>query len=74
MKQIILTLAFAVFGLCSHAQQGTDLTRNATPQKDTTIAKTVYKIYVGSRGGRFIIVTSKKGTQYKKYISSGTTK
>lgn len=36
--------------------------------KDTTINKVSYKLYQGSRGGKYIVVTSKAGKPYKKYF------
>lgn len=36
--------------------------------KDTTIKGITYKLYVGSKGGKYIVVTSKTGTTYKKYF------
>lgn len=36
--------------------------------KDTTINKVVYSMYQGARGGKYIIVTSKTGTKYRKYF------
>jgi hypothetical protein len=66
MKRLILIIALALTGVFSYSQDS--LTKNATFVKDTTIAAKVYKIYQGSRGGRFVIVTSKTGTQYKKYL------
>lgn len=36
--------------------------------KDTTINKVQYKLYQGSRGGRYVIVISKTGKPYRKYF------
>lgn len=36
--------------------------------KDTVINSVSYKLYRGSRGGKFIYVTSKTGNIYKKYF------
>jgi hypothetical protein len=36
--------------------------------KDTTINKIEYKLYQGSRGGRYVIVISKTGKPYRKYF------
>jgi len=41
--------------------------------KDTTIKNVKYSIYQGSKGGKYIIVTSKTGTQYKKYLPKAKT-
>lgn len=37
--------------------------------KDTVIKSTSYKMYVGSKGGRYIFKTSKNGKVYKMYVS-----
>ena len=37
--------------------------------KDTTIAGKSYKLYIGSRGGKYTIRTSKTGNIYKAYIN-----
>ena len=42
--------------------------------KDTTINKVVYSMYQGARGGKYIIVTSKTGTTYRKYFKNKTLK
>jgi hypothetical protein len=36
--------------------------------KDTTINKVQYKLYQGSRGGKYVIVISKTGKPYRKYF------
>ncbi len=72
MKKILSTAAilFALIMTTGRtAGQQEPLTKNATYQKDTTIKAQVYKIYVGAKGGRFIIVTSHSGNQYKKYLA-----
>lgn len=72
MKRIILSALFLMsFLAASESAMCTpteDLTKNSKPIKDTTIKTVVYKIYEGSKGGRFIIVTSRSGNQYKKYL------
>lgn len=65
MKKLLFIISL-FFSINSFAQ--TDLTKNAKVIKDTTINKTVYKLYEGSKGGKFIIVTSRNGNQYKKYF------
>lgn len=48
----------------------TTFANNDKPVKDTVINNTTYKLYVGAKGGRYILVTSKKtGKEYKKYFS-----
>lgn len=41
--------------------------------KDTVIKSVTHKLYMGSRGGRYIVVTSKTGTTYNRYISPAKT-
>ena len=36
--------------------------------KDTTINTVQYKLYQGSRGGKYVIVISKTGKPYRKYF------
>lgn len=44
------------------------------PVKDTTVkingVSQSYKMYVGIKGGKYIIVTSKTGSTYKKYFKA----
>lgn len=60
MKKLLFAAALTMLTLCSHAQD--------KPVKDTIINSVTYKIYVGPKGGRFIWITSKKGTKYKRYL------
>lgn len=42
---------------------------NDKPVKDTVVNNVTYKLFVGSKGGRYIIMTSKKtGKEYKRYF------
>lgn len=36
--------------------------------KDTVIASKPYKLYLGSRGGKYVIRVSKTGNTYKQYF------
>lgn len=36
--------------------------------RDTTIKNVIYKIYQGSKGGKYYLKTSKSGTIYKVYL------
>lgn len=36
--------------------------------KDTVISNVSYKLYVGSRGGKYVLRTSKTGRVYKMYF------
>ena len=38
--------------------------------RDTTINKVTYNIYQGGRGGQYIVITSKSGKTYKKYLKT----
>ena len=70
----VFLYAFLLFFVLSlffvFTSYGQDTTRIA--KSDTTLTingKTAkYPVYVGSRGGKYVIVTSKKGTTYKKYL------
>jgi len=37
--------------------------------KDTVIKTVKYKMYIGSRGGRYVLKTSKNGVIYKMYCT-----
>jgi hypothetical protein len=64
MKKILMTaILFALFFSAS----AKDIVI-----KDTTINKVVYSMYKGARGGKYIIVTSKTGTTYRKYFKLNT--
>lgn len=66
MKTIILSIAFTLVSLLSFAG-------NDKPVKDTVINNVKYSLYVGAKGGRYIIVTSKiTGKQYKRYFARKT--
>lgn len=65
MKQFIFSAIFTACFFCASA----NVKQTADPViKDTTINKTTYKIYQGSRGGKYIVVISKNGKPYKKYF------
>lgn len=73
MKTLITTL-FIVLGMMfsTTAQQKVDSIKKVKittlSVKDTTINNIKYPLYVGPKGGRYIIVTKKDGGQYKKYF------
>lgn len=67
MKILLLSIALLFCSLTSNAGQ----LGNDKPVKDTVINKVTYKLYIGPKGGKYIIVTSKTGTQYKKYFKKG---
>lgn len=67
MKVLLLSIALLFCSFTSNAGQ----LGNDKPVKDTVINKVTYKLYIGNKGGKYIIVTSKTGTQYKKYFKKG---
>lgn len=67
MKILLLSIALL---FCSYSSNAGQL-NNDKPVKDTVINKVTYKLYIGAKGGKYIIVTSKTGTQYKKYFKKG---
>lgn len=70
MKKLIL-LALLLISLSVQAQTTPLKTVKIkdVSTKDTTIKSVVYALYVGKNGGKYIVVTSKVGNQYKKYFS-----
>ena len=76
MKKVALVI-FSVFAMLTifavsypaHSQDTTKVIRNTAPVKDTVIRGVKYPIYVGSKGGRYIIRTSKTtNKEYKQYL------
>ena len=67
MKKIIFTkiIATAILLVLCYS-----LSANDKVIKDTTINKVSYSMYKGAKNGRYIIITSKKGTNYRKYFKS----
>lgn len=73
MKKIILTLALAFVMLGATAQTTVLVAQDPAVKqpvslKDTTIKNAVYKLYIGPKGGKYILRTSKSGNVYKQYI------
>ena len=62
MKKAIFALLLTLSALNTYAQD--------KAIKDTTINKTSFKMYEGARGGRYIIVISKAGKEYKRYFKT----
>jgi hypothetical protein len=62
----LLILAATIFICCEVNSQ----IRKETAYKDTTIKGKVEVVYVGSKGGKYILVTSKSGNVYKKYLTT----
>lgn len=65
MKTLLLTLCIAFASLFLNAQ---DIKPTDKVLKDTTINKVEYKLYIGSRGGKYVLRTAKSGKVYKMYI------
>ena len=66
---VLTLLLFTLIYAASYAQNGKKIVTNTAPVKDTVIANTKYPIYVGAKGGRYIIRTSKvTGNEYKQYL------
>lgn len=68
LVSVILLSIFTMLAICSQAQTK-PVAKTPVSVKDTTIKGVKYQLYVGARGGRYILVTSKAGNQYKKYFS-----
>lgn len=83
MKSFIITIALLFAVLTTATAQRTynldtitnkpkteqDLKSKATLTQDTAVYKgTTYPVYLSSKGKKFIIVLSKKGNYYRKYI------
>jgi len=67
MKKLILSIALLLTVAYTNAQTVAPKT-NDKVLKETLIKSVSTKIYVGSRGGKYIFVTSKAGNVYKKYL------
>lgn len=68
LVSVILLSIFSMLAICSQAQTK-PVAKTPVSVKDTTIKGVKYPLYVGSKGGRYIIVTSKAGNEYKRYFS-----
>ena len=65
MKKLLLILTLLFTINLVDAQP----TKPIKPSTETyTYQKKVYPVYIGSRGGKYILVTSKNGNEYKKYL------
>lgn len=65
MKTLLFTIAMMLMTLAINAQE---IKPTDKVLKDTTINKVDYKLYVGSRGGKYVVRTAKSGKIYKQYI------
>lgn len=64
----LMILAATIFICCQVNSQG------GTIKQDTTIKGKVETLYIGSKGGKYILVTSKSGNVYKKYFKTNKAK
>ena len=68
MKKLI-SIALVLFSLTIQAQKSPlQAVSKETSTKDTIIKTVSYKLYIGSKGGKYIYVVSKSGNTYKKYL------
>lgn len=64
MKKLLFAVILALVAIFGQAQPQPQ----PQPRPDTVIQGRTYPILTGPRGGRYIVVTSKTGTQYKRYL------
>jgi len=69
---IRVALMVALLGLSYGAQSQTIVTITTKDRvlKDTVIKDIKYPMYVGGKGGKYIIRMSKTGSMYKQYIKA----
>lgn len=66
---LIRVILLALFLSAAYNAQSQETPKSADKVlKDTVIKAVSYKLYVGSRGGRYVLRTSKSGNVYKQYI------
>ncbi len=69
IRKVLAMLVIALLSYSTSYSQTVVKTNSDKVLKDTVIKTVTYKIYVGSRGGKYIIMTSKTtGNQYKRYL------
>lgn len=56
--------------LIAFSAQGQQSPKVPQAVKDTVLKGVTHKLYVGAKGGRYIFVTSKTGTVYKRYFTA----
>lgn len=66
---VILLVLFSVATMGQDRPKTIDVSK-LTSVKDTVIKDVNHKLYIGPKGGKFIVVTSKTGSQYKKYFKA----
>jgi len=67
--KVALLLLVLLFGLTVNAVWAQEPTVKDRVLKDTVIKTITYKMYIGSRGGRYVLKTSKNGVIYKMYCT-----
>lgn len=66
MKNLFIAFALVLCSFVVSAQTVKPSTDKVL--KDTTINKVDYKLYEGTRGGKYVLRTAKSGNVYKQYI------
>jgi hypothetical protein len=64
----LIILAATIF-ICCQANSQDEIIK-----QDTTIKGKVETLYIGNKGGKYILVTSKSGNVYKKYFKTNKAK
>lgn len=65
---LFVLLLTAAYG--AQSQTIVTITTKDRVLKDTVIKDIKYPMYIGSKGGKYIIRTSKSGSMYKQYIKA----
>lgn len=68
LTAFVLMIVLSVWSFNIHAQTPDTVKRSDKVLKDTLIRSVNYKLYVGLRGGKYVLRTSKTGKVYKQYI------
>lgn len=73
MKKLFIILSFSLLSFATIAQDKPLKPINKDQStKDTVIKDKTYKLYTGSKGGKYILVISKTGKEYKRYFKATT--
>lgn len=67
---LLMILALATAALNVQSQTIVTITTKDRVLKDTVIKDIKYPMYIGSKGGKYIIRTSKTGSMYKQYFKA----
>jgi len=68
LKALLFIILFSVLFIAFVPVKAQVVANTDKVLKDTTIAKKSYKLYLGVRGGKYVIRVSKSGNAYKQYI------